>query len=113
MAQRLGPSLWAPQDQALLNSSEWCAISKLFPTPAPLQVASTVHSLRLFFLGAFERGELSGGRASEPAPVAQQQQSPEAVFSAWLLRQYSAYVSALLALLTSGPDARTQVRGAW
>lgn len=71
-----------------------------------------MHSLRLFFLGAFERGELSGGRASDPAPGAQQQQSPEAVFSAWLLRQYSAYVSVLLALLTSGPEARTQVRGA-
>jgi hypothetical protein len=69
-----------------------------------------LHSLRIFFIDAFDRGDLS---VKPPSPDSEEGQSAEAVFSAWLHRQYCAYQASLLRLLGHPEaDARTQV-GAW
>ncbi|PSC69895.1 nucleolar complex 4-like protein [Micractinium conductrix] len=71
-----------------------------------------MHSLRLFFIDSFERGELGAkpvaAKEGEDA-AADGQGSPEAVFAAWLHRQYLAYQAALLHLLGAHAPPRTQV----
>ena len=83
------------------------------PPPPALhcpQATPVLHSLRIFFIDAFDRGDLS---VKPPSPDSEEGQSAEAVFSAWLHRQYCAYQASLLRLLGhSEADARTQV-GAW
>jgi hypothetical protein len=68
-----------------------------------LQATPVLHSLRLFFIDCFGRGDLS----IKPPPAADA--SPAAVYAAWLHRQYTAYLAALLRLLgsaASGPRAQ-------
>lgn len=68
---------------------------------------TVLRGLQGYFLGAFERGELAVKGAPGAAAAGD---DPAAVFSAWLRRQYSAFVAALLGLLASpAVDARTQV----
>lgn len=65
-----------------------------------------LHSLRLFFIDSFDRGDLS------VKPPEEGDESPEAVYAAWLNRQYRSYQAALLRLLGGtrpAADARTQV----
>jgi hypothetical protein len=72
-----------------------------------LQATPVLHSLRIFFIDAFDRGDLS---AKPPSPDTEEGRSAEAVFSAWLHRQYCAYQGALLLLLGHPEaDSRTQV----
>ena len=74
---------------------------------AARQAVPVLHSLRLFFIDSFDRGDLS------VKPLEDGDQSPEAVYSAWLHRQYRAYQAALLRLLGGtqpSAEARTQVR---
>ena len=69
-----------------------------------------LHSLRIFFIDAFDRGDLSVKPPAPDSEEGQGQPPPEAVFSAWLHRQYGAYQAALLRLLGHPEaDARTQV----
>jgi U3 small nucleolar RNA-associated protein 19 len=53
----------------------------------------------------FDSGELRGGPQPPPAAAG----SAQAVFAEWLRRQYAAAVAALLHVLGSGADARTQL----
>lgn len=70
-----------------------------------LQATPVLHHLRIFFIDCFDRGDLS------VKPVPAEDQSAEAVYAAWLHRQYGAYQAGLLRLLgDAAVDARTQVR---
>lgn len=70
-----------------------------------------LHHLRIFFIDSFDRGDLA------VKPPSEEDQSPEAVYAAWLHRQYTAYTAALLRLLGDAEaEPRTQVgggRGQW
>lgn len=78
--------------------------------PCCLQATPVLHSLRIFFIDAFDRGDLSVKPPSVKPPSQEAEQSAEAVFSAWLHRQYCTYQAALLRLLGHPEaDARTQV----
>ena len=85
-----------------------------------MQATSVLHSLRLFFIDSFDRGDLL---LSAPPQQQQQLQSddaapapatapadPESAYAAWLRRQYAAYTEALLRLVASpAAPPRTQV----
>ena len=98
------------------NSMHWPAPTVTTAClPALTQVsAPALHSLEIFFRGAFKRGDV-GSKAPPPAAggpavaAAAAAPPPEAVFGAWLRRQYTAYTAALLGLLGGAADAPTQV----
>jgi U3 small nucleolar RNA-associated protein 19 len=71
-----------------------------------LQVLPIIQSLKVYFVECFEGEEL---QTAAPAPGQTAQQDPHAVFSAWLHRQFSSCIAALLKNISSGTDARTQV----
>lgn len=79
---------------------------KLLHRLSSVQVLPIIQGLKVYFVGCFEREELQTNAA---APPAGQPQDPQAVYSAWLHRQFSSCITALLANLTSGTDARTQL----
>lgn len=78
----------------------------LATSPPALQAVPVLHSLRLFFIDSFDRGDLSVMPPEEGVTTA------EAVYAAWLHRQYRSYQAALLRLLGGtqpAAEARTQV----
>lgn len=107
---------WRPPPPAvgrrLLSAAACCRCRRLAQPGLPAlrcpQATPVLHSLRIFFIDAFDRGDLS---VKPPSPESEDgQPAAEAVFSAWLHRQYSAYQAALLRLLGHPEaDARTQV----
>ncbi|KAH7617166.1 hypothetical protein Ndes2526B_g07759 [Nannochloris sp. 'desiccata'] len=70
------------------------------------QVLPIIQSLKVYFVECFEREEL---QAVAPTPGQSAQQSAHVVYSAWLHRQFSSCVAALLNNISFGTDARTQV----
>ncbi len=94
------------------------------PAAAP-QALPAIRGLRLFFIDRFERqplrelaagappaGKGAGegeGKDGENTAAAAAAPPPEAVYAAWLLRQYDAYVAALLGLLAGGARPRVQL----
>lgn len=77
-----------------------------FITSKDHQVLPIIQGLKVYFVGCFEREEL---QTNDAAPSAGQPQDPQAVYASWLHRQFSSCITALLANLTSGTDARTQI----
>lgn len=75
-------------------------------SPALAQILPVIQGLKMFFLGCFERGDLPASLLAATDPAAQ---GAEAVFASWLQRQYAACCTALLDVLSSGTDARTQL----
>ncbi len=70
-----------------------------------LQATPVLHNLRIFFIDSFDRGDLT------VKPVSAEDKSAEAVYAAWLHRQYTAYQVGLLGLVgDAAVDARTQVK---
>ena len=71
------------------------------------QVLPIIQGLKVYFVGCFEREEL---QTNTEAPLAgESQQDPRAVYIAWVHRQFSTCITALLTNLSSGTDARTQL----
>ncbi len=64
-----------------------------------------IQSLKIYFVECFEREELQ----TTAPPSTSGEKDPHAVYSAWLHRQFTACVTALLKNISSGTDARTQV----
>ncbi|KAI7841082.1 hypothetical protein COHA_005309 [Chlorella ohadii] len=72
--------------------------------PGCAEATPVLHHLRIFFIDSFDRGDLS------VKPPAEEDKSPEAVYAAWLHRQYTSYTAALLSLLGHAEaEPRTQV----
>ncbi|PRW44488.1 nucleolar complex 4-like protein [Chlorella sorokiniana] len=72
--------------------------------PGCAEATPVLHHLRIFFIDSFDRGDLS------VKPPAEDDKSAEAVYAAWLHRQYSTYTAALLRLLGHAEaEPRTQV----
>ena len=102
-AQELGSAAAA----AAAAASAWLLPrSPALPPARPPQATPVLHHLRIFFIDSFDRGDLA------VVPPPEEDQSAEAVYSAWLHRQYCAYTAALLRLLGApGAEPRTQVGG--
>jgi U3 small nucleolar RNA-associated protein 19 len=132
---RIIASLAAEGEEVRWNAVDWGAFGAAPPAaasrrrspppltarPPPPQALPAIRGLRLFFIDRFERQPLrelaagappaaeGKGKGGDSAAAAAVAPPPEALYAAWLLRQYDAYVAALLGLLAGGAPPRVQL----